>query len=397
MYLIKKPKTLKHKLHAVSPVVATLVLIVVAIVGAIAVGLIMSRVASDTSNQANVGNVKGNAQETLTIGGSTTIYPVTQAAIAAFEQQYPGITVNDAQGGSGAGMEGVTIGALDIGAASSLSAVTSAQTSDSSLNPPVQLVPTEIGGSGVVVIENGLGAGGFITDLTAPTPNVCQVISKAALALIYGTTDTTGYFTIPAGTCAAGIASTATVGVPAATPGAIQTVSRSDLPSGTEDTMSGYIGIADTNGFAGLQVVGNPGVLAQVQKVPGANNPGGSLGFVDYGFASGTAVGLTTGDADGVAIAQVYTTTAPTAPFTLAIASGTSASAVGTAILTGLKDVASNTNFYPDTAGSLVRTFYYVTNGNPTPTEQDFLNFMTNPSAESYFTSQGYYPIYSFA
>src|ERR1700722_7676213 len=175
MYLIKKPKTLKHKLHAVSPVVATLVLIVVAIVGAIAVGLIMSRVASDTSNQANVGNVKGNAQETLTIGGSTTIYPVTQAAIAAFEQQYPGVTVNDAQGGSGAGMEGVTIGALDIGAASSLSAVTSAQTSDSSLNPPVQLVATEIGGSGVVVIENGVGAGGFVQDLT---PNVCQVISK---------------------------------------------------------------------------------------------------------------------------------------------------------------------------------------------------------------------------
>src|ERR1700691_3077939 len=94
-FVLRKPKTLKHKLHAVSPVVATLVLIVVAIVGAIAVGLIMSRVASDTSNQANVGNVKGNAQETLNIGGSTTIYPVTQAEIAALETQYPAITVTD--------------------------------------------------------------------------------------------------------------------------------------------------------------------------------------------------------------------------------------------------------------------------------------------------------------
>src|SRR5271154_1168262 len=180
MYFIKKPKTLKHKLRAVSPVVATLVLIVVAIVGAIAVGLIMSRVASDTSNQANVGNVANNAQETLTIGGSTTIYPVTQAAIATFETQYPGINVQDAQGGSGAGMEGVTIGALNIGAASSLSAVTTAQTSDSSLNPPVNLVATEIGASGIVVIAND-GAKGFLNDGT----DACFGITQGALQEIF--------------------------------------------------------------------------------------------------------------------------------------------------------------------------------------------------------------------
>src|SRR5271154_2786048 len=88
LYFIKHPKTIKQKMHAVSPVVATLVLIVVAIVGAIAVGLIMSRVASDTSNQANVGSVAGGSQGTLLIGGSTTIYPVTQAAITTFESQY---------------------------------------------------------------------------------------------------------------------------------------------------------------------------------------------------------------------------------------------------------------------------------------------------------------------
>ena len=430
MYLIKKPKTLKHKLHAVSPVVATLVLIVVAIVGAIAVGLIMSRVASDTSNQANVGNVANNAQETLTIGGSTTIYPVTQAAVAAFKQAYPGIAVSDAQGGSGAGMEGVTIGALNIGAASSLSAVTTAQASDSSLNPPVNLVATEIGGSGIVVIANSGAtapgtAGGFLTDGV----NVCYGITKAALAAIFvPTTQTTipagtavgsaapnGYFTITAAGCANGFLDVGSVetGVPAA--GAIQAVSRSDLPSGTEDTFSSYIGTgssAPATGYFGAQESGNPGVLAEVQKTAA------TIGFVDLGFAEGAASGITcatpSGDACGVSITQVFSA-APTgvagpgteaAPagatataFPLTGYVGTTTAAIHSAILAGLVNAGKNpsVNSFPDAAGSLVRTFYYVTNGNPTTSEQDFINFMTSPNAESYFTNQGYYPIYAFA
>src|SRR5271155_2729136 len=109
LYLIKHPKTLKQKMHAVSPVVATLVLIVVAIVGAIAVGLIMSRVATDTGAQATVGGAAQGSQAQLLIGGSTTIYPVTQAAIPAFESQYK-VNVIDAQGGSGVGMQGVITG-----------------------------------------------------------------------------------------------------------------------------------------------------------------------------------------------------------------------------------------------------------------------------------------------
>src|SRR5262249_21481740 len=108
--LQKTPKTIQkkivrngHKLVAVSPVVATLILIIVAIVGAIAVGLIVSRVSTSTSNQANVGNVAGGTQSTLVIGGSTTVFPVTEAAKSAFQTQYH-VTIQDNQGGSDAGM-----------------------------------------------------------------------------------------------------------------------------------------------------------------------------------------------------------------------------------------------------------------------------------------------------
>ncbi|MDA4113950.1 MAG: substrate-binding domain-containing protein [Thaumarchaeota archaeon] len=349
---------------------------------------------SANCSQASVGTVISTAQQTLTIGGSTTIYPVTQAAIAAFERQYPGIIVQDAQGGGAAGMKGVTTGALDIGAASSLSAVISAQISDESLVPPVQLVATEIGGTGVVVIENGLGAGGFLSD----GANVCQAISQGALALIFAqTSDASGYFTVSAGGCAAGILSTAgvTANVAAGTAGAIQAISRSDLPSGTEDTFSAYIGVSDAKGLSGVQEAGNTGVLAQAQKALGTNNPGGSIGFVDYGFATGAALGLTSGNADGVAIPQVYTTTVPVT-VTLAVAKGASASSVGAAIFKALKQVATNTSSYPDTGGSLVSTFYYVTNGNPTPAEADFINFIATPSAVSFFTSQGYFSFVEF-
>jgi len=417
MYFIKKPKTLKHKLRAVSPVVATLVLIVVAIVGAIAVGLIMSRVASDTSNQANVGNVANNAQETLTIGGSTTIYPVTQAAIATFETQYPGINVQDAQGGSGAGMEGVTIGALNIGAASSLSAVTTAQTSDSSLNPPVNLVATEIGGSGIVVIAND-GAKGFLNDGT----DACFGITQGALQEIFtyvGETTPvaagTGTFSIAAGACDVaghiGILQAAGVIAPAAV--VWSAVSRSDLPSGTEDTFSAYIGTgssAPAAGYIGQTATGNPGVLAYVQSH--AN----TIGFVDLGFAEGAASGITcaaaSGNACNVSIEQVYTPAAPastaaavadTAPeavpafFTLAAYTSTSTAAIHAAVLTGLVNAQKSIDSFPDGTGTLVRTFYYVTNGNPTTSEQDFINFMTSPNAESYFTNNGFYSIYAFA
>src|SRR5580658_5700853 len=106
MYLIKHPKTIKQKMHAVSPVIATLVLIVVAIVGAISVGLIMSRVSTDTAGQANVQNAVGNSQQNLIVGGSSPIAPVVEAAIPTIESQEH-IQVQYVLSSSGQGLEGV--------------------------------------------------------------------------------------------------------------------------------------------------------------------------------------------------------------------------------------------------------------------------------------------------
>jgi len=276
------------------------------------------------------------------------------------------------------------------------------------------------------VIENGPAAGGFLQDAT---PNTCFGVSQAALYEIFNTLSTgqTGAFKIMGAACggAAGVldypasngVNPSITFVAPGTAGSYQPVSRLDLPSGTEDTFSGYIGTgssAPASGFAGIQVTGNLGVLAKVQST--AN----TIGFVDIGFAEGKAAGVTgktaAGDACGVAVAEVETDSVTTFPYATAqctsttancyAATGTTLAGLDSLVKSALANYATinplttanpSTNVYPDSGGSLARSFYYVTNGTPTPVEQEFLNFMTSPNAESYFTNNGYYPVYAFS
>ncbi len=450
--VLRNPKTFKHKLHAVSPVVATLILIVVAIIGAIAVGLIVSNVANTTNKQVAGNNAGGDAQGTLTIGGSTTIYPVTSSAVAAFEAEYPGITVQVAQGGSGAGMEGVIIGAVDIGEASSYPTVSSYSASAASLTPPVNLVATNIGGSGVVAIEHGPATGGFLDDGSAT--DICYGLTSAAAEAIW----TDGAFYIANGGCSdaspiygvlqatyvcnenTAAVVTATLGEGSGCTGAATTaysvkytaVSRSDIPSGTQETFGAWAGFSssaqDTSQFGGAGLgttaTGNPGVLSAVETTTD------TIGFVDIGFAEQQTL-LTTPST--LAIPAMYTSTTPysgstqgdsTAPATLGTGAGqatpvacSSATVPATPTSVGIYCYAAESSStknidttiknalsgagpeFPDNnAGTnqLSRTFWYVTNGEPTPVEQDWINFIINPGSSTYFTNQGYYSVYQY-
>ena len=83
---------LKHMNNemAVSPIVATLVLIVVAVIGAVAVGTIMGTFSSDVSKQANANGAGTAAQNEILVAGSTTIDPITQAAAKMYTLPEPG-------------------------------------------------------------------------------------------------------------------------------------------------------------------------------------------------------------------------------------------------------------------------------------------------------------------
>ncbi len=389
MFDYKKLKKYRGR-NAVSPVVATLILIIVAIVGAVAVGLIVSGIGTQTGKQANGSGAASGSKPELIVGGSTTLFPAVVQGAAAFAAS-TGINVNVTQGGSGAGMTGVALGVLDIGDASSYSAVTTGI----SQFPSADLTANEVGGSGVVVIMN-LGAG-----------NLCTGITKAALIELYSTTT----YAIPA--CVAGktiISATANANSTALVAGAGLTgVSRSDLPSGTEDTFCGLVGTptcetTSNNAVAlpGVTAVGNPGVLAYVQSHTG------TIGFVDLGFAEGT-----TQTAQGVTIAQVYsvadtTTDVPTACTTTAQNCYALPSATTAGLHSYIDDTLSDKSvvytgcngcYYPDYAAAagvtgLTRTFWMVTKGPADAEAQQFITFMQSPANQGYWNSQGYFSIY---
>ena len=422
IYPKKTLKISKHNRRAVSPVVATLVLIVIAIVGAVGVGLILSNVSTNVGKQANPGNAGQGAQSTLLIGGSTTVFPITEAARPAFQSQYH-VTILDAQGGSDAGMQGVLSGALDIGAASSVGAVTNLENAvqANNLQASVTVNPTLIGGSAVVVIENAAGnatAAGFLTDGTFS----CVGITKAALKQIFSQAT----FGVTAGACTS--ANHNTLDAAGVGAGALIPVSRSDN-SGTQDQFAGYVGLPKQSAggnFIGTTAQGNAGVLNYVNTHPG------SIGFVDLGFAEGAASGSlcpagtggTTAKLCGVAMPQVMTSaptqqpingTSTTLSSGVAFSGGTTydgyvalnhkASNVHNAIIASLKAAyfanpltgAGSKSLFPDSSGSgtgLARTFYYVTNGAPTPLEQQWLTYITNFNQEYAFANNGYFSQY---
>jgi flagellin-like protein len=99
---------------AVSPVVATLILILIAVAAAAALYLWLV----NWQGGITKGIGSPGAQATLTIGGSTSVYPFDQLAVTQFQQNQTDVVISNNQGGSGAGMLAVCNGAVDIGAAS---------------------------------------------------------------------------------------------------------------------------------------------------------------------------------------------------------------------------------------------------------------------------------------
>jgi len=99
---------------AVSPVVATLILILIAVAAAAALYLWL--VVWQGNLTKGIG--QPGAQATLTIGGSTSVYPFSSLGVTWFEQNNSDVVISDNQGGTGAGMVAVCAGNIDLGATS---------------------------------------------------------------------------------------------------------------------------------------------------------------------------------------------------------------------------------------------------------------------------------------
>lgn len=237
-------KLLKMNENAVSPIVATLVLIVVAVIGAVAVGTIMGTFSSDVSEQVNTGDVSGSSSMEILIAGSTTVQPASELLAEAYMAKKPGVKISVQGGGSGAGVTSVGKGIVDIGSASRA-------VKDAELANYPSLQTHQIGGSAVVLICS--------KDLSLE--NVTTEDIKKAYK---DGTDATGNFT-----------------------GTLNLVKKAYAraeSSGTQDTFLEWLGIDEDEVHENVtRATGNAGVLAAVAGDKDA------IGFVDFGYAEGAA------------------------------------------------------------------------------------------------------------
>jgi phosphate transport system substrate-binding protein len=232
---------LKMNEHAVSPIVATLVLIVVAVVGAVAVGTIMGTFSSDVAQQNNAGDVAGASATEIIVAGSTTVQPVSELLAKAYMDQKPGMKITVQAGGSGAGLTGANMGIVDIGASS--------ENFDAVKYP--ELNCHEIGGSAVVaIIKKQIG------EVNTTKAILEQFYVDGSGLIINGTIFNTA-------------------------------VHRAE-DSGTEHSFAKWLG--GSSGWIDAQTgghlktaTGNQGVVDEVAKTPGA------VGFCDYGIATSAA------------------------------------------------------------------------------------------------------------
>jgi phosphate transport system substrate-binding protein len=107
-------KRLVKNSQAVSPVIATLMLVLVSVGAAGAFYAWQTNWQTDSTE--NVGDMDGKTN--IVIGGSSTVYPFTGEASAMFEKEFPYAKLSYTTGGSGSGIKAAGEGIIDIGSAS---------------------------------------------------------------------------------------------------------------------------------------------------------------------------------------------------------------------------------------------------------------------------------------
>jgi flagellin-like protein len=249
-------RRLRGEKKGVSPVVATLILILIAVAAAAALYLWL------VVWQGNLTNGIGqpSARPTLTIGGSTSVYPFDSLAVTQFQQNNSDVVISNNQGGSGAGMIAVCAGQVNLGAASfpvdvpTLMSAYSCPASDAST-----IVVTTVAYDAVDVITSASNAHGLLSMNYDTLALVYQDASFAAGGNPTLKTTTMNGALIPLGVPAAGAIQWAQI--PAAVQGAtVGTLAAS--PEQIESAGAGAGGAPCAAPFANDICAATPGTSA---------------------------------------------------------------------------------------------------------------------------------------
>ncbi len=367
-------KQFLHDAKAVSPAIATLILIVIAAVAAAGVGILVQ--SSQENAQDQTANKNMDVVGTIDVKGSSTILPITQAAAETFIKQYPAVDIKTAAGGSGAGRELVWTEQTDIGASSDIwpdaakgdvpgradAVIQAAGSADA------KIWETQIG-SGLIVIAANIPkqiAGAVTVQIVNDTMTEDLTATDGFVAIRYSTLK--GAYTNPA----APITITTDAG-----PKVLIPVQRKD-PGGSEEVFAKWIALAIPTGSPNAGQLnsgaheenGNQGIRDYVAGTPYA------FGFVDVGFAQGGVNGK-----DG-AVASILLNNA-----------GTNVTASQNTVgASGAYNLASE-DINAAVSGGLARDLYYYSYGTPQGAVKAYLDFIVSLEGQKIVEQTGFFKL----
>jgi ABC-type phosphate transport system substrate-binding protein len=355
--------------EAVSPAIATLILIVIAAVAAAAIGYIV--MSSQGSTKDTLDSKSAGVQGKVFIDGSTTVLPVSLIAGPSFMADSPSYIVSATGGGSDIGQLDVFTKKVDIGASSSqwsssvktVNGIQLPARKDAIIQeagPTATIWETAIG-TGMIVIAGNMknGAGNQVTAINmmptgtsgwnATIPTQFDITYGDLQNLYNGSSPTAG-------------------GV------ALQAVQRSDQ-SGTEETFAAWLGKQDAttkqldSTITAIGEQGNQGIRDYISSYPIANNKG-AIGFVDIGFTQGQINGAT-----GVIPATQN-----------GVAASSTTKGVGKTYDTSSIAVSGN-------GKGLARDLYYYSYGTPTGAVKAFLDYILSSKGQDAVHAAGFFSI----
>jgi len=266
----KSLKKMKRDIEAISPVVATILLVLVAVASAVAFYVFESTWQEEQSRNLDDVDISTEMDYTLVVSGSSTVYEFMTPAAEAYMAANPEATVSVESIGSSGGIAAIVAGACDIGMISE-----SWSTANAAAYPDI--VATTIAYDGVVIVigDSAMTAHGI-------TASNLKNMTSAIIKNVYNPADTTNDTW---GELHHALDHNYVIGTVAGDSDSIVTYQRAD-GSGTEevfcqkvlDQAKTYLDTTGTDATA----TGNQGMIDAVS----ANED--SIGFTSYGMTTAT-------------------------------------------------------------------------------------------------------------
>lgn len=320
-------------------------LITAIVAGAVIFLLFPAIMQEPTVSDASVTSIISSPQ-TLSIAGSTTIQPVSEILASAYMSHHPGVTITVAGGGSGEGISRTGDGEIDLGAASR-------KVKPGEMERYPDLHVYQIGGSAVVMI------------VACDYPSE-EITCEEVAALYNSYSDDLSNLPNAAH---------------------IQNVIQRSEQSGTEETFAQWalgedvksvddaMTVTDTGADGIITPIGvetNQDVINAVKNYPNA------IGFVDYGYAAADTM---------VKILRICDRDD-------SIALPATGIGFRDAIWQELSLQNGENDVYIE---ALTRPLNYLTKGEPSALEEDFITFTQSSEAQKYFNEVGYFSMNEFS